>query len=60
MSRKVKRPKADEPAPDFLEDQRAGELQIGSYCHTWLYDTDRDDLPERLFPFGFTAPEQQQ
>jgi len=56
----VKRPKSDEPAPDFLEDQRAGELQIGSYCHTWLYDTDRDDLPERLFPFGFAAPEQQQ
>ena len=53
-----RRPKSDEPAPDFLEDQRAGELQIGSYCHTWLYDTDRDDLPERLFPFGFVAPEQ--
>ena len=48
----MKRPKSDEPAPDFLEDQRAGDLQIGSYSHSWLYDRDRKVTP-RTIEFGF-------
>lgn len=41
-----------EPADPDYEDQRAGDLTVGSYTYTWLYDKDRPVPPKRPFGFG--------
>lgn len=45
----------DEPAPDFLDERTVGDLQVGSYAYTWLFEKARK-LPKRKQPFGFGLP----
>lgn len=45
----------DEPAPDFLDERAVGDLQVGAYAYTWLFEKARR-LPKRKQPFGFQLP----
>lgn len=42
-------------APDFLDERWVGDLRVGAYAHTWLFEKARK-LPKRKQPFGFGLP----
>lgn len=49
--------RSDEPAPDFLDERWVGDLQVGAYAYTWLFEKGRK-LPKRKQPFGFQLPKE--